>query len=98
MKRSDVNNHINDERDYQELRWSKRNEEMGIPDDQKPVAEWINYMEFHISKAKNNIYHLNKEEALAEIRKVTALGVKCMEIHGCPRRVIPKDLLKENLK
>jgi hypothetical protein len=98
MKRSDVNKHINDERKYQELRWNKRNEEMDISDDQKPVTEWINYMEYHLSKAKENIYHLNEEEALAEIRKVTALGVKTMEIHGCPQRIIPKELIKENLK
>jgi hypothetical protein len=98
MKRNDVFNYIHDERDYQELRWGGNRNDVTIPDEEKSIAEWINYMEYHISKAKENIYYLNEEETLAEIRKVTALGVKAMELYGCPRRIIPKELIKENLK
>ena len=32
------------------------------------------------------VHYLNQEEALAEIRKVTALGVVTLETHGCPER------------
>jgi hypothetical protein len=46
-------------------------------------------MEHHLNKAKNSVYYLNQNEALAEIRKVTALGVRTMEIHGCPSRKFP---------
>lgn len=86
MERQEVYKRIDGERDYQDATWSPRREEIGILDDEKSVAEWINYMEFHLSKAKNAVYYLDSEEALAEIRKVTALGVKAMEIHGCPER------------
>lgn len=98
MKRNEVYNHINIERDYQDLKWDGRKEKNDVLDIEKPISEWVNYIEYHIQKAKENIYYLNEEEALAEIRKVTALAVKCIEIHGCPKRIIPKKLIKENLK
>lgn len=88
MNRQDVYKRLDGERDYQDAKWGTRRTADGTPDEEKPVAEWINYMEFHILKAKNMVYHLNTEEALAELRKVTALGVRAMEIHGCPARQI----------
>ena len=93
MERTYVYKCIDTERQYQDLRWSPRRENNETPDESKPPAEWINYIEFHIAKAKREIYLLNEEEALAHIRKVAALAVRCLEIHGCPERVIPKELL-----
>ncbi len=89
MEKNDVYNRIDGELDYQIIKWTERNIINGVPDEEKDVPEWINYIEFHLSKAKNAIYRLNKEAALAELRKVTALGVKCMMIHGCPERKLP---------
>lgn len=91
MQRSDVYKRLDGERDYQDERWGTRRTLDGTPDEEKPVAEWINYMEFHLAKAKEKVYYLKTEEALAEVRKVTALGVRAMEIHGCPERIIPVD-------
>jgi len=88
MERTDVYKRLDGERAYQDLKWGTRREADGTPDEEKPVAEWINYMEFHLQKAKNAVYYLDTKEALAELRKVTALGVRAMEIHGCPERVI----------
>lgn len=95
MERRDVYKRIDTERDYQDLRWSPRREKNGTPDEQKPPAEWINYMEYHLSAAKNAVYHLDTVEALAQVRKVAALAVRCLELHGCPERVIPVELLNE---
>ena len=92
MERKDVYECIDTERDYQDLRWSPLREANDTPDESKPPAEWINYMEWHIGLAKKAVYLLNDEEALAEVRKVAALAVRCLEIHGCPERVIPEDL------
>lgn len=92
LERREVYERLDTERQYQDLRWTPRREASGTPDEEKPPAEWINYMEFHLAKAKEAIYFLNTEEALAEVRKVTALGVRCMEIHGCPEREIPEEL------
>jgi hypothetical protein len=91
MKRTDVYKLIDGERDYQDATWVARRTADGTPDEEKPVAEWINYIEYHLSKAKERVYHLDTEGALAEIRKVTALGVRTMEIHGAPERIIKLD-------
>jgi len=92
MERTDVYYKIDTERDYQDLRWSPRREENNTPDAEKPPAEWINYIEYHLNKAKTSVYHLEEEHALAELRKVAALAVRCLELHGCPERIIPEDL------
>jgi hypothetical protein len=86
MERKEVYKILDGERDYQDIKWTKRNEENGIPDLNKPIAEWLTYMEHHLEKAKDAVYYLQNDEALAEIRKVTALGVRAMEVNGCPER------------
>lgn len=88
MERREVYQRLDGERNYQDEKWGTRREADGTPDEEKPVAEWINYMEFHLQKAKNAVYYLNTQDALEELRKVTALGVRAMEIHGCPARQI----------
>jgi len=92
MEKNEVYKRVDGELEYQELKWVVRREENGTPDESKPPAEWINYMEYHISQAKNGVYMLNDKEALEQIRKVVALGVRCLTIHGCPERVIPEEL------
>jgi hypothetical protein len=86
LERPAVYQRINGERDYQDSIWGVRRDLDGTPDEEKPVAEWINYIEYHLAKAKEKVYHLDTQGALAEIRKVTALGVRTIEIHGCPER------------
>lgn len=86
MEREHVYKRIDGERDYQDKTWVARRTLDGTPDEEKPVAEWINYIEYHIAKAKDKVYHLETQEALAEIRKVAALAVRAMEIHGAPER------------
>ena len=93
--RTEIYKRLDTERDYQDLRWTPRREANGTPDEEKPVAEWVNYIEYHVSAAKNEVYHLNTEEALAHVRKVAALAVRCLELHGCPERVIPEELLNQ---
>ena len=95
MERKKVYKRIDTERLYQDLQWSTRRTLDGTPDDQKPPAEWINYIEHHISAAKKGVYELDTEEALAQVRKVAALAVRCLELHGCPKREIPEELLNE---
>ena len=91
LDRTDVYKCIDAERNYQDMRWNTNLRKNEVPDNEKSVAEWINYIEFHLQKAKNAVYHLQTQEALAEIRKVSALGVRTMEIHGAPERIIKLD-------
>jgi len=92
MERHDVYKRIDGERKYQDIRWNTNLNEDQIPDEDKSVAEWLNYIEYHLDKAKNENYHLNKEGALDELRKVAALAVRAMEIHGCPERQINPEI------
>lgn len=77
---------IDEERAYQDLKWSTGQRPDQVPDKDKSVAEWLNYIEYHLDLAKKNVYNLDKTAALDDIRKITALAVRCMEIHGCPER------------
>lgn len=86
MNRQEIYKRLDGERDYQDASWGHRRTLNGTPDEEKPVAEWINYMEFHIAKAKEKVYYLDTLGATAELRKVAALAVRAMEIHGCPER------------
>lgn len=88
MERQEIYNRIDGERNYQDATWGSRRQMDGTPDEEKPVAEWINYIEYHVNKAKDKVYHLDTEGATDELRKVAALAVRAMEIHGCPARQI----------
>jgi hypothetical protein len=89
MERNEIYKRLDSERDYQDM-VGKSGIRGDIPDEEKPVAEWVNYIEYHLSKAKDYVYHLQKDHALEEIRKVAALAVRAMEIHGCPERIMPE--------
>jgi hypothetical protein len=86
MERKDVYKCIDGERDYQDWRWNTKQRPDNVSDEEKPVAEWLNYIEYHLSKAKVENYRLNHLAVLAELRKVAALAVRALEIHGCPER------------
>jgi len=88
MERKDVYKCIDVERNYQDI-VGKSGQRGDIPDEEKPVSEWVNYVEYHLSKAKDEVYHLRKDNALEELRKIAALAVRAMEIHGCPERRMP---------
>lgn len=88
MERNEVYRILDSERDYQDQKWTAPNAEHGIPDNEKSVAEWISFMEYHLEKAKACVYNIKIDDALAEVRKITALGVKTMESLGCPERRI----------
>ena len=78
--REDIYRAIDIERDYQDSLVAHKNDSVRV------VADWVIFMEHHLRKATNHVYNLNSEEALHEIRKVTALGVACMENLGIQKR------------
>jgi len=96
MKKKKVYKRVDGELEYQELKWVVRRDANGTPDESKPPSEWVNYMQHHMNEANTAIYNLQDEEALAQIRKVVALGVRALMIHGCPKREIPEELLNED--
>jgi hypothetical protein len=86
MERYKVYQILDGERDYQDEKWTEHNELNGIPDSGKSISEWIDFIEYHINKAKTFVYYGEQQKALAEMRKITTLGVKALEELGCPPR------------
>lgn len=89
MERKEIYKRIDGERDYQDVMWTPRRALNGVKDEEKPPAEWITYIEHHLQQAKKNVYYLNDNLVMDELRKVAALAVRCMELHGCPEREVP---------
>lgn len=83
--RIEVYEALNSERDYQDSRWGKT-ETKGI----HSISEWIAYIEDYLSEAKHLLARKKMVDAYPEanniIRKVTAMGVACMEQNGAPKR------------
>jgi len=72
---------INGERAYQTDKWG--------PDEDKknPVAAFLTFMRYHMRRAEELASTMSDADAaLDQIRKVTTLGVACMETHGAPAR------------
>ena len=78
MIREDVFQLINGEREYQNRLMCNR-PEAGA---KTSVAAWLIYMEKHLADAKQAIYNLDENGALEHVRKVTGLGVACMEYNN----------------
>ena len=70
MEREKVYKIIDNEREYQNEKWLK----------QRSVAEELLIMQKFLDKAKNSyVSALGESVALDQIRKVVAIGVRCME-------------------
>lgn len=82
--RSEVYDAINSEREYQR-KW----EDVESKGDHE-IAAFLLFMDDYLNEAKGLISRYAEEEVredvLSTIRKVTALGVSCMEQHGAPKR------------
>lgn len=78
--RSAVYGVVDGERDYQESKWGEGGKNRTVP-------EYILFMEHHLEKARRIASTVtDTKEALDSVRKVTALGIACMEENGAPRR------------
>lgn len=83
--RADVYAAIDSERDYQEMR-VKRDQGAGF----HSTEEFLLYMDYYMTETKkiaSTTWGPKAKDAILEfVRKVTALGVACMEQHGAPQR------------
>jgi hypothetical protein len=91
MERKEVYKLIDGERDYQDKTWVASRTANGTSDEETSVAEWITYIEHHLHKAKAGVYYIDTNAALAELRKIAALAVRAMEIHGAPERIMQSE-------
>lgn len=82
MDRSDVYQHIDGERDYQDAKWGS------ITDHPHELLAWANIMRHYLDKtysALSNHQHqgANQSQVTAAIRKTVAVGVAALEQYGC---------------
>jgi hypothetical protein len=77
MQRQDVLTAVNGERAYQCQQW-------GATDESNNVGDFVLYMQRELEKARDAYIAptFSVDEAMAGIRKVTALGVAAMEKFG----------------
>lgn len=78
---------IESERDYQESRWNPNTTtSSGV----HSIEEYIMYMEDYLAEAKHLLSRNARQDSdgpcLDIMRKVTAMGVVCMEQNGAPQR------------
>lgn len=88
--RAEVYAAIDGERDYQDSVWNKNTTTTG---GQHSVTEWILFMEDYLMQARQQVTR-NAEPmanlvALETMRKITAMGVACMEQNGVSPRIVP---------
>lgn len=87
VTRADVYAAIDSERAYQDSLW---NPETTPTEGVHHVASWLTYMRSYLDEAVNQVSRAAdpgaSEAALETIRKITGMGVACMEQHGAPRR------------
>ncbi len=81
MERSTIYRLLDEERDYQDIRWGDAH------DKKHNVEAFMVYMDSYLRKAKDAITgNGGVPEGLEELRKVVALGIACFEVHGVPQR------------
>lgn len=85
--RADVYRAIDSERAYQDSRYNPATTTTG---GLHTVSEWILYMEQYLHEARRlvstQVDPKASDDALEFVRKVTAMGVACMEQNGAPQR------------
>ena len=84
MKRTDVYEQIDKERDFQDsltkTAFRHNVADRSVPAEIVMIQTYLN----HAIREFTDYY--GDEKALHQIRKLVALGVRCLENHGCPRR------------
>lgn len=72
---------LDGERAYQQRRWGK--DDVAEP---KTVASYLTYIRHWARVAEEQVTKGGDHTALHTMRKITALGVACLEGHGAPTR------------
>jgi len=85
--RKEVYEALDTERDYQNRKWNSSTTTSG---GKHSITEWLVYMQDYLNEAMHQVSrnpdpHAN-DLALRTIRKITAMGVSCMEQNGAPKR------------
>jgi hypothetical protein len=87
LPREDVVAVVNSELDYQETMWNGRTT---ISGGEHSVGEYLGFMRSYLRRAEDAMAFQGEpgatDEALEIVRKLTAMGFRCMMQNGAPRR------------
>lgn len=83
MKRKEVIDCLESERDYQDEKWGSPQKEDYIS---FPMSHFILDIEAHLNKMKIFCYDTDTDGVMNEMRKIGALSVKFGEVHGMKKR------------
>ena len=87
--REEVYQAIDTEREYQDRIWGDTLSDDRPGDGSRSIDEFALYINGYAHVLMHTASHTGDPMSkLAVIRKITALGVACMEQHGAPRRTI----------
>lgn len=85
VDRAEVYAALDSERNYQG-KWEVESESKGL----HSISEFLAYMEDYIDEAQHILAREARQIAYPKVthilRKITAMGVACMEQHGAPKR------------
>lgn len=82
VTREEVYKALDSEREYQNKLWGGH-----AHDNFNSVGDFLTYIDMYLTRAKEQYTTVAGHGAALEmLRKVTALGVACFEIHGVPKR------------
>lgn len=85
MNRSDIYAIIDSEREYQDSEWPGSPHNHTLLEFSVYMKDYLDELQHLISRTPDNVRSSN---AVMDImRKVTAMGIACMEIHGARERV-----------
>lgn len=90
----DICDVIHEERDYQRRRWGRRQPDNSFVENSHAVGSYMVFMQDYLTEA---LHRASREDgwqgALDSLRKVVALGFRCFEEHGVPRRDSSKPII-----
>lgn len=85
--RDEVYDALDSERDYQDQQWNAHTTSTA---GQHSVTEFLVFIQDYLTQAMHQVSRESEpfasEKALHTVRKITAMGVACMEQHGAPKR------------
>lgn len=89
MERTKVYDIIDGEREYQDL--MTRNSDRPDMIEDFHLGDALSAIQFNLDVARKEWYTgaVPHQDAMAYIRKIAAISVKMMEVHGAPERYIP---------
>jgi hypothetical protein len=85
LTRQEIRAIVDGEAQFSE-KWDRERANYTLPDAQKPIGEWLTYMDVYLHAAKKAATLADTTMALNNLRCLINLGEACAQNHGLPAR------------